>query len=77
MVSTSCVCISRLQLNTIVLARHSQVSFNISWLEDLYEETVIEMTGERVTPLVTNPGRVMLTSSRIYFQPYNNVEVVR
>ena len=32
--------------------------------------------GERVTPLVSNPGRIMLTSSRIYFQPFNNVEVV-
>ena len=56
--------------------RHSKVSFNVSWLEDLYEETVVEISGERVTPLVTNPGRIMLTSSRIYFQPYNNVEVV-
>ena len=36
----------------------------------------MELSGERVTPLVTNPGRIMLTSSRIYFQPYNNVEVV-
>lgn len=49
----------------------------MSWLEDLYEETIVELSGERVTPLVTNPGRIMLTSSRIYFQPYNNVEVVR
>ena len=65
------------QVNSIVQERHSKVSFNVSWLEDLYEETVVELLGERVTPLVTNPGRIMLTSSRIYFQPYNNVEVVR
>jgi factor associated with neutral sphingomyelinase activation len=62
-------------VNSIVRERHSKVSFNVSWLEDLYEETVVEISGERVTPLVTNPGRIMLTSSRIYFQPYNNVEV--
>jgi factor associated with neutral sphingomyelinase activation len=62
-------------VNSIVQERHSKVSFNVSWLEDLYEETVVELSGERVTPLVTNPGRIMLTSSRIYFQPYNNVEV--
>ena len=65
------------QVNSIVQERHSKVSFNVSWLEDLYEETLVEISGERVTPLVTNPGRIMLTSSRIYFQPYNNVEVVR
>lgn len=51
--------------------------FNTSWLEDLYEEQQLELTGQRVTPLVCNPGRIMLTSSRLYFQPYNNVEVVR
>lgn len=32
--------------------------------------------GERIAPLVSNPGRIMLTSSRLYFQPYNNVELV-
>ena len=57
-------------------ARRSAVKFNLSWLEDLYEEVVCELSGERVTPLVSNPGRIMLTSLRIYFQPYNNVEVV-
>lgn len=51
------------------------MSFNTSWLEDLYEERMIESSGERITPLVSNPGRIMLTSSRLYFQPYNNIEV--
>ena len=57
--------------------RWSAVSFNRSWLEDIYEETICELPGERITPLVSNPGRIMLTSARLYFQPYNNVEVVR
>lgn len=35
----------------------------------------MENSGERITPLVSNPGRIMLTSSRLYFQPYNNIEV--
>ena len=56
--------------------RWSAISFNRSWLEDIYEETICELPGERITPLVSNPGRVMLTSARLYFQPYNNVEVV-
>ena len=56
--------------------RWAAISFNRSWLEDIYEETICELPGERITPLVSNPGRVMLTSARLYFQPYNNVEVV-
>lgn len=63
------------QVNSLVMGRRAAVSFNISWLEDLYEERLMELSGERVTPLVSNPGRIMLTSSRLYFQPYNNVEV--
>ena len=61
----------------MIRQRWSTVSFNRSWLEDIYEETVCELPGDRITPLVSNPGRIMLTSARIYFQPYNNVEVVR
>ena len=57
------------------MGRRAAVSFNTSWLEDLYEERIMESSGERITPLVSNPGRIMLTSSRLYFQPYNNMEV--
>lgn len=57
------------------MGRRAAVSFNTSWLEDLYEERMVELSGERVTPLVSNPGRIMLTSLRLYFQPYNNMEV--
>jgi hypothetical protein len=32
------------------------------------------MAGARVTPLVHNPGRLMVTTARVYFQPYNNVD---
>ncbi|ESO93005.1 hypothetical protein LOTGIDRAFT_119978 [Lottia gigantea] len=45
-------------------------------LEDLYEKIVVETRGDRVTPLSTNPGRIMLTSSRLYFQPFNNIDKV-
>ncbi|XP_035231706.1 protein FAN-like isoform X2 [Stegodyphus dumicola] len=30
--------------------------------------------GNKITPLVVNPGRILLTTSRLYFQPYNNAE---
>ncbi|XP_048576936.1 protein FAN isoform X2 [Nematostella vectensis] len=61
-------------INTIVQSRQARVSFNTSRLEDLYEKIVMETTAKRITPLVCNPGRVMLTSSRLYFQPFNNAD---
>ena len=45
-------------------------------LEDLYERLLMETRAEKITPLVTNPGRIMLTSTRLYFQPFNNVDPV-
>ncbi|XP_025263556.1 protein FAN isoform X2 [Camponotus floridanus] len=58
----------------IVHSRQSRISFDTSWLEDLYEQVVLETQANKVLPLVVNPGRVLLTTSRIYFQPYNNMD---
>ncbi|KZC06439.1 Protein FAN, partial [Dufourea novaeangliae] len=58
----------------IVHSRQSRVSFDTSWLEDLYEQVVLESQANKVLPLVINPGRILLTTSRIYFQPYNNLD---
>lgn len=63
-------------INAIVLSRQSRVKFNTSWLEDLYETIEYESQGDKITPLVTNPGRIMLTSRMLYFQPFNNVDRV-
>ncbi|XP_071176660.1 protein FAN-like [Mytilus edulis] len=63
-------------INAIVLSRRSRVKFNTSWLEDLYENIVLETQGDRITPLVTNPGRIMLTNKILYFQPFNNIESI-
>lgn len=60
----------------IVHSRQSRVSFDTSWLEDLYEQVVLEIQANKVLPLVINPGRILLTTSRIYFQPYNNLDQV-
>ncbi|KAG7204147.1 hypothetical protein KM043_001989 [Ampulex compressa] len=58
----------------IVHSRQSRVSFDTSWLEDLYEQVVLETQANKVLPLVINPGKILLTTSRIYFQPYNNMD---
>lgn len=65
-----------LKIMAIVHSRQSRVSFDTSWLEDLYEQVVLETQTNKVSPLVINPGRVLLTTSRIYFQPYNNMDQV-
>ncbi|XP_015108694.1 protein FAN isoform X1 [Diachasma alloeum] len=59
---------------TIVHSRQSRFSFDTSWLEDLYEEIIFEVQANKIQPLIVNPGRVLLTNSRIYFQPYNNLD---
>lgn len=61
---------------TIVHSRQSRFNFDTSWLEDLYEQVVFEVQASKVLPLIINPGRVLLTNSRIYFQPYNNLDQV-
>ncbi|GFS54697.1 protein FAN [Nephila pilipes] len=58
----------------IVSCRQSSTKFDTSWLEDLHETILLETMGNKITPLVVNPGRILLTTSRLYFQPYNNAE---
>ena len=35
-----------------------------------------QTVGNKITPLVVNPGRIVLTNVTLYFQPYNNAEPV-
>eukprot|EP00111_Clytia_hemisphaerica_P016966 TCONS_00050315-protein len=61
-------------INTIIQAKQYNLKFDTSWLEDLYEGIVTETTASKIQPLVCNPGRILLTSLRLYFQPFNNIE---
>ncbi|KAK5646659.1 hypothetical protein RI129_005123 [Pyrocoelia pectoralis] len=58
---------------TIVHSRQARVHFDPLWL-DLYEKVIMETQADKVTPLVLNPGRILLSSVRLFFQPYNNIE---
>jgi hypothetical protein len=51
----------------------SNERFNPGWLEDDNERVVLEEIGSCITALCAQPGRVVLTQSRIYFQPFNVV----
>ena len=55
-------------------SRQNRVNFDTCWLENIGEQIVFETIGNRVAPLVLNPGRILLTNERLYFQSYNNIE---
>nr|CAH7741761.1 unnamed protein product [Callosobruchus chinensis] len=57
---------------TIVHSRQARDNFDPRWM-DLYEKIIMETQADKVTPLVVNPGRVVLTTSKLYFQPYNKM----
>lgn len=38
------------------------------------ESVLLETKAEQITPLVANPGRLVLTDKRLYFQPFNSVQ---
>ena len=52
-------------------AHEESEGFNPGWLEDENERVVVELPGSCVSPLCSQPGRVALTPTRIYFQPFN------
>jgi hypothetical protein len=47
--------------------------FNPGWLEEEEERVELEVVGACVTPLCAQPGRIVVTAARIYFQPFNVV----
>jgi len=56
------------------MERESSVVFDMTWLETLDERPLLETFSTRVTPLVENAGRLMITDRMIYFQHFNNVD---
>ncbi|XP_069182545.1 protein FAN-like isoform X5 [Procambarus clarkii] len=61
-------------IQAIVRSRQSRQKFDRALLEDLSETEIFETKANKVTPLVTNPGTVLLTTSMLYFQPHNNAD---
>ncbi|KAK4287855.1 hypothetical protein Pmani_039089 [Petrolisthes manimaculis] len=61
-------------IQAIIRSRQSRQKFDRTLLGDLAETEVLETKAFQVTPLVTNPGTILLTTSTLYFQPHNNVE---
>lgn len=64
------------QIATIAYDRQYRVKFEPIWLEDFDEKIVFETLGSKITPLVVNPGKIVLSTLNLYFQPFNNIEPV-
>ncbi|BBN03886.1 factor associated with neutral sphingomyelinase activation [Marchantia polymorpha subsp. ruderalis] len=60
-------------LQNAAAQREAQAQFDISRLVDLSERIILDYTAAQVTPLVREPGRVVLTQARLYFQPLHNL----
>jgi hypothetical protein len=64
-------------LEALIAEREAEIEFDTSELIDPEEETpLFESKAERISPLVSNPGRLLLTNRYLYFQPFNNAEGV-
>ncbi|CAL4060245.1 unnamed protein product, partial [Meganyctiphanes norvegica] len=61
-------------IQAISRSRQHRTKFDRSLLGDVSETVVLETQASKVTPLVTNPGTVLITTTTLYFQPHNNVE---
>ena len=59
----------------IVYSTQNRTEFDSCWLESVHEKILMKTVGNKITPLVVNPGRIVLTSVTLYFQPYNNAEL--
>ena len=61
------------ELVAMIEEREASMSFDGGCLEE-GENTLFESKAMRISPLVSNPGRVLLTDQRLYFQPFNGVQ---
>lgn len=64
-----------LQAAAIAYGRQTLIVFDPTWLE-LGENIIMEVVGQKITPLSINPGRIVLSTKHVYFQPFNNNEIV-
>ncbi|EDV29760.1 uncharacterized protein TRIADDRAFT_52484 [Trichoplax adhaerens] len=61
-------------ISAIVHSRLSRLQFDRNWMNDIFENIVLETTVERINPLNCTPGRIVLSPVFLYFQPFNNID---
>ena len=65
-----------LMLQLILKSRLTrEVKFDMHQLDDMFHEQIqFEAIVNKITPLVANPGRIVLSDMCLYFKPFNNLE---
>ncbi|KAH3744075.1 protein FAN [Pelomyxa schiedti] len=61
-------------LKALTMEMEQRLTFDRSWVVNIHERTVMEINAKRVKPLITHPGRLLLTDTRIYFQSMHHIE---
>lgn len=59
---------------TILHSRYMRMEFHPVMMDDFTEQIVCELQAEKISPLVRHQGKLALTPTTIYFQPFSNVE---
>lgn len=62
---------------TILHSRYMRMVFDPVMMEDFTEEIMCELQAEKISPLVRHQGKLALTPTTLYFQPFSNIESVR
>lgn len=60
---------------TILHSRYMRMVFDPCMMDDFTEQIKLELPVEKISPLVRHQGKIALTESTLYFQPFNNIEI--
>lgn len=65
-----------LMLQLILKSRLSrQVKFDLNQLDDMFKEQIqFESEVNKISPLVANPGKIILSNMCLYYKPFNNLD---
>lgn len=61
---------------TILHSRYKRMTFDPVMMDDFTEQIILELPAEKILPLVRHQGKLALTPTTLYFQPFNNIEIV-
>ncbi|CAG9784208.1 unnamed protein product [Diatraea saccharalis] len=59
---------------TILHSRYMRMVFDPVMMDDFTEQILCELQAEKISPLVRHQGKLAITPTTIYFQPFSNVE---
>jgi len=61
------------KLEDLIASKEKAFQFDMSWVDDLHEKTLMECSVTQITPLVTTRGRILVTTGCFYLQSMTNV----